>query len=620
MFTEQLSHELAATFASKCFTSLEITHFKDNFRTHADHQDGVNFRGDEAETDGELHPSAHENLRYWKEETLSRFLHLPERTGPVVFHMATYLGAFPFPSLAPSILTIDALVKVIVIMTERYTKVLKRGKTDRNKLLFCSLAVFDRRISSPKMPPDHASLEKVSHSAISRNSGSAMDAVDKDEEDTDADEDDLALAALESLDALDTFSPEPSSDVSIQDHQIPPKNFRHLLILLLIVAPLTSQENLSQHVARFTEARMEDLRRTADSILWAFISDASAGIFWSNFRIMIATSLPFLFDGLNPLFEHFLFSKNIDLSRRESINHMLNVQSVPPPLLSSDAPLEPLLPYEGEILNLTTLCQLSFFIKSSKLFRRLRPLYSGSIDGFSIGSFEHKIVNWRAPTILLVAGTLIPSPPSSAAQRSFGDKLPPKRFPDGTTGSSKIGRVVYGAYLRTPWKQTFKEAIGDESTLLFQLEPVHEVFPPSSLNRNYATFTRSAVAVGCPPPRPKPVSGLDRHAALGPVSLFLDEALEHGVFTHDSAGGGAFHTSRVRKTDWQDRFEIEALEVWGCGGDDEAEKQRKAWAWEEREAMLRRNMKLGKDHEADRALLEMAGLVGGQGRDSGGSV
>ena len=61
------------------------------------------------------------------------------------------------------------------------------------------------------------------------------------------------------------------------------------------------------------------------------------------------------------------------------------------------------------------------------------------------------------------------------------------------------------------------------------------------------------------------------------------------------------------------------MEVWGCGGDEEAQKQRAAWAWEEREAAARRNVNLGKDIEADRALLEMAGLVGNHGA-SGGSM
>ena len=76
--------------------------------------------------------------------------------GPVIYQMATYLGAFPFPSLAPSILTIEAMLKTVVIMTERYGKVLKRGKSDRNRLLFRSLAIFDRRASSV---PDHSLVE-----------------------------------------------------------------------------------------------------------------------------------------------------------------------------------------------------------------------------------------------------------------------------------------------------------------------------------------------------------------------------------------------------------------------------------------------------------------------------
>src|SRR5271170_8368666 len=125
----QLGHELALRFASKCYTHLEIAHFKDNFKTLADHQDGI---------------------EYWKEETLCRFLCLPDEVHArsVIYQMATYLGAFPFPSLAPCILTREAMLKVVTIMTERYSKILKRGKQDKIKLLFRCMAVFDRRMST----------------------------------------------------------------------------------------------------------------------------------------------------------------------------------------------------------------------------------------------------------------------------------------------------------------------------------------------------------------------------------------------------------------------------------------------------------------------------------------
>lgn len=65
---------------------------------------------------------------------------------------------------------------------------------------------------------------------------------------------------------------------------------------------------------------------------------------------------------------------------------------------------------------------------------------------------------------------------------------------------------------------------------------------------------------------------------LGAVSLALDSSFEYGVFTHDyGGGGGAFHGSKSRRRDWQERFEVESLEVWGCGGDEEAKIQRERW-------------------------------------------
>jgi hypothetical protein len=106
----------------------------------------------------------------------------------------------------------------------------------------------------------------------------------------------------------------------------------------------------------------------------------------------------------------------------------------------------------------------------------------------------------------------------------------------------------------------------------------------------------------------------------GPVSLHLDASLEFGVFTHDySARGGAYATSVVRRFDWQERFAVEDVEVWGLGGEVEAKNQADRWAWESREAEARRRINLGTgDVDADRALLEMAGLVGAN--RSGGSM
>ncbi|TVY86633.1 Restriction of telomere capping protein [Lachnellula willkommii] len=594
--TEQLSHELALRFAKRCFTPLELYSFQDVFRSLADHQG---------------------TIAYLKEDTIARFLEIPDVIGvsSIVFQMVSYLGAFPFGQDAPVVLGFEQMVMVVVIMTERYQRVLKKGNRDRTKLLFRSLAVFDNKASQihgEKPIENEAEDTSGAHKEVSRShaQGFAVDESANDEDDED--DDDLALAALESLDAIEVFR---HGDAPIAQASIPSDNLKKLIMLLLLVAPLGTQENLARHTERLSGEQLEGLRKTADSILAAFVNvEKFPGVKIHQFNTVIPISLPFLFSGFNPLFEHFLFSKNIDFTKRKD---------------GADAPLpapapqedQPLLSQAGEILDLNVLSQLSFFLPGESLFRRLRLLYSGGDAGFSLGSFETKVFNWRAPTILLVSGNRIADPPTGGQERAFSDTLPPKRFPD----SGKSDHVVFGVYLGQPWHQTHKECFGDTETKLFQLEPVHEVFHASSINTDYVSFAKppsahAGIGFGCPHPKAKQTSGLTTHVNLGAVSLVLDSSFEFGVFTHNyTSGGGAFHNSETRKYDFQDRFEIESLEVWGCGGDAEAEQQRQRWAWEEREAEARRRVNLGTgDIDADRALLEMAGLIGGN--RSGGSM
>lgn len=208
----------------------------------------------------------------------------------------------------------------------------------------------------------------------------------------------------------------------------------------------------------------------------------------------------------------------------------------------------------------------------------------------------------------------------NGSEERFTATLPPKRFPDGSPPSDG---VTFGLYVSQPWRHTPKECFGDAASLLFQLEPIHDVFRASALNRDYVSFLKSGaggMAAGNPPPRPSASHRQEGFAPLGPVSLLLDASFEFGVFTHDyTSRGGAFQNSTVRRFNFQDRFEVESLEVWGCGGDAEAKAQSDRWAFEKREAEARRRINLGTgDIEADRALLEMAGLVGAN--RSGGSM
>ncbi|KKK25233.1 hypothetical protein ARAM_006708 [Aspergillus rambellii] len=301
---EQLSYILAERFATKCFTPLELTHFKDNFFTRATDQGG---------------------LQYWNEKILSDFLAIPDSSdshcpldaGPVIFRMVSYLGAFPFQnSLAPSVLTFEALVKVAVLLTERYGKVLRRGRKDRIRLLFGSLADVGRReveLSSPKKD-NTGDEESKSHAP-----GFDIDAPANDNYDEEEEDDDLALAALESLDAIEVFKHDSRIDRAVYEARISVKTFRRLLMLLLVIAPLRPLEEVGLYTSDFNGNRMEAIRKEADHIMEAFHQEPSGGIGYKTFATTIATSFPYLFDPLTPLFEHLLFSKNLDLSqKRES--------------------------------------------------------------------------------------------------------------------------------------------------------------------------------------------------------------------------------------------------------------------------------------------------------------
>ncbi|KAG6004610.1 Restriction of telomere capping protein 5 [Claviceps maximensis] len=592
---EDLTHELAAKFKDKCFTSLEFYSLKDVFKSLAEQQGPV---------------------RYVKEDTVARFLEIPDILGasPVLFQMISYLGAFPFLQDAPAVLELSQLIMVIVIMTERYKHVLARGSKDRTKLIFKSLAVYDRK-ASEATNSSMAQTRSGGDETSSRAHAAGFDVDLPGDDESCEEDDDLVLTAYELLDIHDNAKQHGGAP-GFHGAIIPTDNFRKLLMLLLLAAPLDAQESLSQYSNRVAGTELERLRATAECILAAFVDvETTPGIKYRQFKTIIPTLFPNLFNSFNALFEHFLFSKNLDLSkhRNDSVTKEIDPASY--------KPAQPLLSDRGDILDDHMLAQISLFLPASSLFRRVRRLYSGSDAGFSMGSFDSKVFNWRAPTLLLVSGTILSDTASGGQEKSFADSLPTKRFRNGT----KDGRVTFGVFIREPWRHTHKECFGDSETVLFQLEPVHDVFPASTMNTDYVAFTKPpgnqpCLSFGAPHPKPRKSSRPDVHNSLGAVSLLLNDSFEFGVFNHDyTSRGGAFRTSISRKYDFQDRFEIDQLEVWGCGGDAEAKAQAEQWAWEEREAEARRKINLGTgDIEADRALLEMAGLIGAN--RSGGSM
>ena len=311
--------------------------------------------------------------------------------------------------------------------------------------------------------------------------------------------------------------------------------------------------------------------------------------------------MPYLFEQALPqLYSHLLFSRNVnghDPSEKEE----------------EAEKRDPLLLLRGgvsgsgsRIMDLDVLAQLSLCIRGDRLWRRVRPLYTGSDDGYSMGCFETKVCKWNAPTIMLVAGTPLAREPRNSRERAFADVLPPHRA--GVAAAAGVdSRVVFAVFQTAPWKVSYKHCFGDSTTLLVQLAPVHRVLRASTQSTDYAYFNRDdGIGFGVAPQAFKASHRPSPYFNTGPTSLVLDQGLEFGVFTHTGPGGAFLHDDAAAA--YECRFEVDEVEVWGCGGETEAEAQRRAWQWEEREAMMRRQLNLGKDIEADRV-----GASGGGG-------
>ncbi|KAJ5373909.1 TLDc [Penicillium concentricum] len=620
---EELSSVLAERFATKCFSPLELAHFKDNFFSRALEQGG---------------------LRYWNEKVLSDFLGIPDGiytsskeqsldAGPVIFRMVSYLGAFPFQNtLAPSVLTFEAMVKVVVLLTERYGKALKRGHKDRTKLLFGSLADVGRK--TPANSEGESITEESGASAGNSHAlGFSIDEPANDEYDEDED-DDLALAALESLDAIEVFKHDHRVDKTVYETRISIDTFRRLLMLLLVIAPLKPLESLKVYTSGLDGRRMELVKKEADSIIAAFSPEESdGGITYKAFARTISLSLPYLFDPLTALFEHMLFSKNLNLSQRRQ--NGLATESEQESKENEELPLPPAaltLPgsFESAILNPTLHSHLSFFLPSTSpdinILRsdlKLHPVFSTSAHGSSLTYFSHHVLTWQSATLLILQGSL--------------------------ADSSSEELVTLGAYIPQPWKTSISTSGSSSKTsdllpCLFQLSPKHMLLPgnpsPSATKPNTPTAyfsPNTGIAIGCKIPAPSRTNQT-YPSPHGAGSLIIDANIEtaefHAApFGHNGVFLPAANTS-PEDPPTKIKLDLYTLEIWGIVPDPDAsfsadpslspvEIQRAKWEFEAREAERRRNIniKAGAGDpatESARWLLEAAGIVGDQARYAGG--
>ncbi|GMF51183.1 unnamed protein product [[Candida] boidinii] len=283
----------------------------------------------------------------------------------------------------------------------------------------------------------------------------------------------------------------------------------------------------------------------------------------------------------------------------------------------------------SRLLSYQTLSQLATFLPPEVVFSRLRKLYVAAESGFSMRSMESKVFKWNAPTIVLVSGIRVGKKPNKRYDR-FKDTFP--RFhPSSTEATNSFdnenddsSKITFGIYIKQAWKITNGQNFGNDKGMIFQLEARQNLFKGSkSVNvPHYCYFSTAGGGLGFGSAPPRINANGSKVYSPGIVSLTIDQSMEFCVFRHLGLGGsyepGSIHLSHSEIPEYEDRFAITDLEVWGCGTDKELAEQAKNWEWEHREAQARQKLNM-MNWEDGKALLEMAGLVGRSG-DSGGSV
>jgi hypothetical protein len=577
-------------------------------------------------------------------------------------------------------LTNEALLRVVVILTGRYSKVIRGGKEDWGRQIWRGLAIVDRQLEIAERAKTQ---ENVGQDGTTNAGGYAIDQAKDDDLEEEDEDDGLLLSAFEAMDATEAFKHGEESDTA--HAMIPTDNFLTLIMFLLLIAPLAPQEPIAKYTDGLTDEKLLDLRQEAYSILVSFGVERNPGISYKVFRRVVSQTMPNLFNPLTALFEHFFFDDEFEPGNAKRSRASIGSIKEPGPKQRKEPEFEQVILPEsrGELLTQPLLSHISFIIPPSQLFGNLTLLYSGASNGFSMPTLQTSVFNWHSPSLLLVGGTIIDPEHAPSSARSFLSSIPYRKFRSSTSAGQ---RVIYGAYIPVAWKQTHKTSFSTNETRLFQLWPQHDLFPASTQSSNYAYFLRqpssyTGIGFGSPLPennhsRPAGAGSRRRSSLdgeklpLGPVSLHMEDSLTYAAFTNDSRGTGSFLPSKLPRScrlepepsdfltvpstlnqsattlsspvtspmspgfknapsriapvaksliDWQDVFEIDALEVYGLGGEEVAEQQKQMKQWEEREAERRRgvNMRTG-DIDADRELLKLAGLIG-EGR-SGGSM
>lgn len=501
-----------------------------------------------------------------------------QRLLDLMYSCVKTLSNFPLINRGTQGINYEGLLKSIVLLSsDRFYKVLSKDY-DHLKLIFISFAIKSaakQNSTDFETQPNTQSITYLEGNSVSW----------------------ISSPIINDFDGID-----------VNGAHIPASGALELLTFLLVISRLEPQESLRVYSDSF--ARFDQFRENALSILRSMNSEVnlknldSTVITYDQFSSGIEHIVPNLLNPLSSLLEILLYDLNLNNSENQQGDVSKSVSSKK-------------IKATSRLVNEHFLAQLSTFLPNQLVYSNIRKLYAGSDSGFSMRSFESKVFKWNAPTILLVSGTRINDKSTKNVRyRNFEAEFPKlkKELLDTQYDGDKI---IYGVYIAQPWRITNKETFGDSRTEVFQISPVQKIFKSSISAKHYTYFNTLGGGIGVGSVQPM-IKGNSKRYNPGNVSLTIDSTLEFAVFRHLGLGGEFKTTNNDElNLEYEDRFLIKNVEVWGCGGEKELAEQNKQWEWEQQEAKRRQNVNL-KSIGEDRAILEMAGLVGQH--QSGGSI
>ncbi|CAB4252031.1 similar to Saccharomyces cerevisiae YOR118W RTC5 Protein of unknown function [Maudiozyma barnettii] len=332
--------------------------------------------------------------------------------------------------------------------------------------------------------------------------------------------------------------------------------------------------------------------------------ESMRNITYEEYSSVFKVIIPNILLGLENLVEHLLYSEK-DLV--ETVRPLSNIE-------------------ESRLLTKALFSQIMAAVPKEIMITKLQKLYIGRESGFSMRSLQSKVFKWVAPTILLINGMRITDDieygtSKNPRYKKFLENYSKLRNEDQYLEDcfQKKRKVTFAVYINDPWKVTNKSFFGGEHTTVIQLSPRQDTYCANTLDVVFFNTIGGGIGIGDSQPIIK--SKLERYQP-GNVSLTIDNALEFGAFRNVGYGGKINPSSLQIENDtlsrtYELRFIIQDIEVWGCGGEKELEEQIRQLQWEEKEAKRRQHVNL-KSLGEDRALLEMAGLIGQH--QSGGSM